>query len=329
MQTTLSPLLLIVLLYDACSLSSCNHPTSAATKRDLVEVFGQRIALSQIYASPIGGSQPALRLRFFDGRQETRSISCCSRPMSATVSQNRLVFVDTDLQTTKGLGEMISKTTEGGQVVSLDLDGKIVARSKVSISSNLVALSPDGKRFAFGGVPGGFPQQDSGVYIGTFESSECRRIFSIGYRPIDRDRTGLNRESSLQWASDGRRVLFSYRGKVVLIDADTGKTQSLIDGGGARLSPDGNRLAYITPGLSSALLDLTTGKSHVVDPDQKTNMQPVEWSPDGRYIAFVEAEGSHVPYGCLWVYRVSDGSFVAIPGWGIGPAVHWVSLGDL
>ena len=327
MRTKLLPFLLVVFLYDSCSLSSCDHPTNAAARRELVEVAGSRIALGQIYVQ--GDAQPTLRLKFFDGREETRPLTCCANSAGSTISQNRIVLVDISLRMTQSPWEMMRTTQNGGQVAVLDLDGKVIGRSKVRISSGLVALSPDGRRFAFGGTPGGFPLKAQGVYIASFDSTECRRVFPVVDQPPGEPHT-LGRDYSLQWSPDGGALLYSYRGKVVLIDLRTGQTRSLVDGGGAaRLSPRGDRLAYITPNTRVALLDLTSGQSHLIDPDRGTNMRPVEWSPDGRYVTFVETEGSHVPYGCLWVYRVSDGAFVAIPDWGIGPSVHWVALGNL
>ncbi len=54
---------------------------------------------------------------------------------------------------------------------------------------------------------------------------------------------------------------------------------------------------------------------------------PIEWSPDGRYLLIYEGQGSHVPYGCIWVYRVSDGAFVPIPNYGVGgPRPHWIQF---
>ena len=200
MRTKLSPFLLVVFLYDSCSFPSCDHPTSAAAKKELAEAAGNRFALGQIYVPR--DAQPVLRLKFFDGREETRPLTCCANSAGSTISQNRIVLVDINLRITQSPWEMMRTTQNGGQVAVLDLDGKVIARSKVRISSGLVALSPDGKQFAFGGSPGGFPLKAQGVYIASFDAVECRRVFPVVDQPPGEQHT-LGRDYSLQWSPDG------------------------------------------------------------------------------------------------------------------------------
>ncbi len=75
-----------------------------------------------------------------------------------------------------------------------------------------------------------------------------------------------------------------------------------------------------------SLLNTTTGEFRVIDPGRGTG-RSIEWSPDGKYLLIYETKGGHVPYGCQWVYRVSDGAFIPIPYYGQGgPHPYWIQL---
>jgi Tol biopolymer transport system component len=134
---------------------------------------------------------------------------------------------------------------------------------------------------------------------------------------------------SVDWSPDGESVLFSYEGAVLLVDAQTGQTRKIADGGAALWSPTGEWISYVTSQSEPALLNVATGESKVINPGKPTG-SVLEWSPDGKYLLIPEGEGSHVPYGCLWVYRVSDGAFVPILRYGMTNSTpHWIQLQDL
>jgi Tol biopolymer transport system component len=102
---------------------------------------------------------------------------------------------------------------------------------------------------------------------------------------------------SVDWSPDGESVLFSYEGAVLLVDAQTGQTRKIADGGAALWSPTGEWISYVTSQSEPALLNVATGASKIINPGKPTG-SVLEWSPDGKYLLIPEGEGSHVPYGC-------------------------------
>lgn len=76
------------------------------------------------------------------------------------------------------------------------------------------------------------------------------------------------------------------------------------------------------------LFNLTTGETKAIDPGRQV-VAPIEWSPDGNYLLIREGEGSHVPYGCYWVYRISDSSWLPLQDLGVGGLPpNWIQVED-
>jgi hypothetical protein len=65
---------------------------------------------------------------------------------------------------------------KGGQVVLLNAQGKIIDRSEVRVQASVLALSPDEKRFAFIGRPGGLTPKDEGIYVASLHAPEMQKL---------------------------------------------------------------------------------------------------------------------------------------------------------
>jgi Tol biopolymer transport system component len=211
----------------------------------------------------------------------------------------------------------------GGPVIVSDNRSTVLALSQIRIRPTEASLSPDEKRFAFVSVLQGGNEADRGLYVAGFGKGEVRKLMSVA-QPSPHD--GYQTHTTVDWAPDGKTLVFNNEDSVLLVDSHTGKSRKIADGSAPLWSPSGDWISYITPDRDAALLNVSSGESKRIDPGKKTNT-PLEWSPDGKYLLILEGEGSHVPYGCLWVYRISDGAFVPIPNYGQGgPRAHWIQL---
>lgn len=99
------------------------------------------------------------------------------------------------------------------------------------------------------------------------------------------------------WADDNRRLIYEKRpigddgipGSTYLwwLDTETGETQTVLEdqnarGTGARFSPDGQWLSYVSPEEQGAILyHLTDGRSHFVADEIGV---PAAWSPAGDQV---------------------------------------------
>jgi dipeptidyl-peptidase 4 len=107
--------------------------------------------------------------------------------------------------------------------------------------------------------------------------------------------------SAVIWAPDGKHLIFTFHGQLYLLLPGQAP-QRLIDSGESRQSaasaPRTNRVAYISGGnLWVATLD--GGRpviNKVYSPGRdEVSVEEFRWSNDGRSLAFVEADASHVP----------------------------------
>jgi WD40 repeat protein len=310
------------------ALTSCtwlDHSTNAALQRELIERSRQGLALAWYQTQPV----LQIDLLLFNGSSKPLKVSCCSRPEGPTISRNRLVVVDmTASPAPNPLRDSASDLLQelrvyGGQVVVMDTQNTVLARSEIRIWPAEVSLSPDERRFAFVGVLQGGQQGNPGLYVAGFGKSEVRRLMSVASsRPHD----GFRRQTTVDWSPDGKNLVFNDEGAVLLVDQQSGKSRKIANGSAPLWSPSGDWISYITPDSKPALLNFASGESRHIDPGRGTDT-PLEWSPDGKYLLILEGEGSHVPYGCLWVYRISDGAFVPIPNYGVGgPRARWIQL---
>jgi WD40 repeat protein len=315
-----------LLIAAVCTLTSCtllDHPTDAGLQRELIERSKQGLGLARF-----SKSSADIDLRFFDGREVVLNLACCPPVQERTISRNRLVMVDMThapiLDPLRDPGLLATLQLYGGPVVKLDTRGRLIAYSKVLFQPAVVSLSHNEERFAIAGVPGGHPIADAGVYVAGFQGGEAHKLMNLTFPAPQRGH--FRTQMTLDWSTHDDNLLFSYNGSISLLDPRSGRAKKITEGHSALWSPSGKWISYITANFDPALLNVSTGESKLIDPHKHTG-SPLEWSPDGAYLLIPESEGSHVPYGCLWVYRVSDGAFVPIPNYGIaGPAPHWIQI---
>jgi len=324
-----SPKIRIRLLCCALSaLTSCawlDHSTNSGLQRELIERSRQGLALAQCQTQPV----LQINLLLFDGSNKRLKVRCCLRAENPTISRNRLVVVDmTSSPALNLLRDSASDLLQelriyGGQVVVMDTRNAVLARSEIRIWPAEVSLSPNERLFAFVSALQGGQQGDQGLYVAGFGKGEVRKLMNVT-RPTSHD--GYQVHTTVDWSPDGKSLVFNNEGAVLLVDSRTGSSRKIADGSAPLWSPSGDWISYVTPDREAALLNVSSGESRRIDPGKKTGT-PLEWSPDGKYLLILEGEGSHVPYGCLWVYRVSDGAFVPIPNYGTGgPRAQWVQL---
>jgi dipeptidyl-peptidase-4 len=122
------------------------------------------------------------------------------------------------------------------------------------------------------------------------------------------------------WARRANRLLIPLQGDIYVQDGPKAPLRQVVEGVGpplldARLSPDGRQVAYVQDAELYAVSaeggeprQLTqgargTGKTHglaeYIAQEEMLRNQGFWWSPDSRWIAFVEVDETHIP-----VYRI-------------------------
>ena len=109
-------------------------------------------------------------------------------------------------------------------------------------------------------------------------------------------------------APNGARALFTARGDVFTVPIEHGATRNLTHSSnahekGARWSPDGRRIAYISDVSGEEELYLVDQDGSGTPERLTTNgdmmRYPPAWSPDGRYLAFADKSGR------LWTLEIA------------------------
>ena len=314
--------------------SSCaqiDHPTNAQLAQELAEKSKAGLALARF-----SEATNTLEVSFFDGRKETVPLDINGELKVGT--QGRIAVLDLDPTIRNKMFEaalhgdaaLVQQLFPhlGGNIVLLSTSGTIERRSIASVDAFVIAISRDGERLAFIGVPQGISNKEFGVYIGDFHSERLVRVFGFG-SDDPRKQQGALVQPTLDWAPVGNKLLFSYRGKITTFDIDVGSSPKIADGGSARWSPSGDQISFVGPKLEAMLLNLSTGKIAAIDPGFEID-STMEWSPDGSYLLIPEGEGTHVPYGCHWVYRISDKAFFPACEYHlINPLPFWIQTPNL
>jgi hypothetical protein len=309
----------LILCSVLCACTSFDHRASSDVENELSR---KDWAIARVRYAEQGRD---LVLQFFDGRTEAVSVPCCARAEHEMVTRDRIMLVDLTTApdpSSPTFERDLRRSGFGGPVVVMDKKGTVIERSEISVHAGLLALSPDEKSFAYLGVRLAHPRDVPGVYVAQFRGQEGQRLLTTDALPQD----GALVRTSLDWSPDGRKLLFASVEGIRLIDVQTGAVQKVADGGAARWSPSGEWITYLTPRSEAMLFNLTTGEAKAIDPNRQV-VAPVEWSPDGKYLLIREGEGSNVPYGCYWAYRISDSSWLPLQDLGVGGLLpNWVKL---
>jgi len=166
-----------------------------------------------------------------------------------------------------------STDTGPEQVVVMDPDGE--NRRVVAESGSQPEWSPDGKYLAF---------IDTGGSVNVVQVSTSA------------DPVPLAPGEEFRWSPRGDAILIRYASSLRLVNLTTHQAVDLVSdvlpGPGMSFSPDGERLIFVgsgeEEGVTNALFVVNTNGASLQNLARPSSIigVGVEWSPDGRYIAF-------------------------------------------
>jgi WD40 repeat protein len=170
-------------------------------------------------------------------------------------------------------------TGEDNDVIQLwDLTaGKKLEPLAVSNSAYIadIALSPDGQRLAVSGEGGGL----GGAGVTLWDLATREPLVSLN---------GESGQSVVVFSPDGKSVASGARSLFVW-DSASGELKATLQGHSANIlylafSPDGTRLASMSPDRTTRIWDLTTAKEALTLPLGGFGPLRLAFSPDGRYL---------------------------------------------
>ena len=175
-------------------------------------------------------------------------------------------------------------------------------------------MSPDGSKIAFGWNQTGVRKLD--LWVMDYPNGAKRQIVKaadiIDLPRQDDTRTDLEKKEgelydggigAATWSSDGKELLFNYKGRTWLVSPDGSGLRPIFDAGmsmsGAQFSPDGRFISY-NSGANLFRYDRKLGSikqlTFLNKPQQA--IAGHDWSPDGKYISVTWSDdsklGNHV-----------------------------------
>ena len=168
--------------------------------------------------------------------------------------------------------------------------------------------SPDGHLLAYSSDPSG----DSDIWVTQV----------VGGTPVNRTADLPGGDYSPRWAPDGRQVAFVSRregGGIFVMSALAGGARQIGPATNdiAGWSLDGSEVAYEVGDRGRHWLERRTlgdGTTSRTPFPGRTGLEPLRltWSPNRRFVAYVEALNSAADLSRLWILRLSDGTGTAI-----------------
>jgi len=193
-------------------------------------------------------------------------------------------------------------------------------------------VSSDGKHVVW------TSDRDGGVlhlYVMDIDGSNVRQITS-----------GPGGDMSPRWSPDGKKIAFLRGGSIVVMDAEGGEAEVVLQGGSPATaapceaagfpggwSPDGQRITYYSADPTRGVGQVCTVDADgsnvavIVGEPPVYNVEPT-WSRDGRYIAFRSIRGGNndvytYDFETETVRRLTDHPALDIePGW--SPDGEWI-----
>lgn len=175
-------------------------------------------------------------------------------------------------------------------------------------------MAPDGSKIVFGWNQTGERKLD--LWVMDYPSGNRHQIVEASsitdFPRQDDTRTDQEKKEAVlydggiggaQWAPDSEELMFAYKGRTWLCDAEGKGLHPIFDGqigvANAQFSPDGKYISYVS-GQNIFRYDRKTGnvKQLTFLSKPNTSLDGANWSPDGKTIAVVwsdtSKEGHHV-----------------------------------
>ncbi len=211
-----------------------------------------------------------------------------------------------------------------------DPDVNIVEKAGVRSGARHAIPSPDGKSIAF-------------VYRGDVF------VTPVDYSTTKQITTTPEAENGVTWSPDGKALIYTserdglaniYRATIEREESEPNFANATIikeealfkadshERGGAEISPDGKKLAFILDRTKLAVMDLDSKKVRQLT-DGTTNPQRngtfgFTWSPDSKWIALEIVDRRHEPYSDIAIINVESGEMTNLTNSGyFDERPHW------
>jgi WD40-like Beta Propeller Repeat len=125
---------------------------------------------------------------------------------------------------------------------------------------------------------------------------------------------------SLGWSADSRKIVFSRRRKVIILNIETGDRNTIADGSEPAWSPDGHWISFTSPGRIAMLVDASSRRTMTLY-GGRTITGPMAWSPDSCCVSFSDghknlADAVLFSESRMIVYRITDGAWYVLKRFG-------------
>jgi Tol biopolymer transport system component len=128
---------------------------------------------------------------------------------------------------------------------------------------------------------------------------------------MDIERAGKDLADQITWSSDSSQIAFSTDDEVRVFSLDTRTERAIARGANPSWSPDGKRIAFLTPDTRLVIYEVSSGSTKSV-PQRYKSISTTLWAPNSRWFAIAEAHEYKLPnQNCysnseLAVYRLED-----------------------